>query len=79
MVTITSVKKGSRAYRAGIEVGDKLVKINGNEINDVLDYRFYLADTTLHIEIERGGEPNETIIKKGEHDDIDGQEAFVQK
>ena len=70
MVTITSVKKGSRAYRAGIEVGDKLVKINGNEINDVLDYRFYLADTTLHIEIERGGEPNETIIKKGEHDDI---------
>lgn len=70
MVTITSVKKGSRAYRAGIEVGDRLVKINGNEINDVLDYRFYLTDTELLIEIERNGERNEALIKKGEHDDI---------
>ena len=70
MVTIKSVAKGSRAYRTGIEVGDKLVKINGNEINDVLDYRFYLTDTEVLIEIERNGERNEALIKKGEHDDI---------
>ena len=70
MVLITGVEFGSRAYRAGLEVGDKLLTINGNEINDVLDYRFYLADTRLHITIERNGKVDDTIIKKGEHDDI---------
>ena len=70
MVVITGVERGSRAYRAGLEVGDKLLTINGNAINDVLDYRFYLADTSLHIVIERDGEINDTVIRKGEHDDI---------
>ncbi len=70
MVVITQVARGSKAYRAGIESGDKLLTINGNEINDVLDYRFYLADTRLHIVIERNGEVNDTVIRKGEHDDI---------
>ncbi len=70
MVLITGVEMGSRAYRAGLEVGDKLLTINGNEINDVLDYRFYLADTRLHIVIERNGKTDDTIIRKGDHDDI---------
>lgn len=70
MVLITGVEMGSRAYRAGLEVGDKLLTINGNEINDVLDYRFYLTDTRLHIVIERNGKTDDTIIRKGEHDDI---------
>ena len=54
MVVIKGVDRGSRAYRAGLEAGDKLLTINGNEINDVLDYRFYLADTRLEIVIDRG-------------------------
>lgn len=70
MVVITGVERGSRAYRAGIEVGDKLLTINGNKIKDVLDYRFYLSDTRLEIVIERNGEINDTVIRKGEHDDI---------
>ena len=70
MVLITYVARASRAYRAGIEVGDKLISINGNEINDVLDYRFYLADKRVRIEIERNGERNFAIINKGEMDDI---------
>ncbi len=70
MVTVTHVAHASRAYRAGIEAGDKLISINGNEINDVLDYRFYLADTAVRLEIERGGERNFALIRKGEHDDI---------
>ena len=70
MVTITHVARASRAYRAGIEVGDKLISINGNEINDVLDYRFYLTDTKIRVEIERNGERNFAVISKGEHDDI---------
>ena len=70
MVTISSVLHNSRAQKAGISDGDILLSINGNEINDVLDYRFYLADTLVTLELSRGGLTYSTQIKKGEYDDI---------
>ena len=70
MVRITRVERGSRGWRAGLEAGDMLISINGNEINDILDYRFYLNEKKIRIEIERGGERNFAVISKGEHDDI---------
>ena len=70
MVKITSVDKNSRAYKQGIIAGDVLVSINGNEIIDVLDYRFYLAEREVNIALFRDGEEFEVKIKKGEYDDI---------
>ena len=40
-VIIESVDKKSPAYRARIKAGSTLLSINGEEIADVLDYRFY--------------------------------------
>ena len=70
MVRITSVDKGSRAARHGIMAGDVLVSINQNEICDVLDYRFYLAERSVELLILRGEESLTVTIKKGEYDDI---------
>lgn len=70
MVKITSVDKNSRADKQGIIAGDVLVSINGNEIIDVLDYRFYLAEREVNIALLRDGEEFEVKIKKGEYDDI---------
>ena len=70
MVKITSVEPRSYASRAGIREGDCLVSINENEINDVLDYRFYLADRCITILLDREGEHLAVKIKKGEYDDI---------
>ena len=70
MVTITSVSRGSRADKAGIKNGDLLLAINGNEIEDVLDYRFYLADTLVTLTCERSKETFDVKIRKGEYDDI---------
>jgi len=70
MVKITSVESGSRADRAGIASGDVLVSINGNEINDVLDYRFYLTERNVVIGLMRDGEEYTVTLKKGEYDDI---------
>ena len=70
MVVIQSVAKHSRAARAGLMAGDTLLTINGNEVNDVLDYRFYLADTLITLEFMRGGERHAVTIKKLEYDDI---------
>ena len=70
MVRIESVLPGSRAARAGILPGDFLESINGEEIRDVLDYRFYLADRKVDLLLRRDGTPYSVTIKKGTYDDV---------
>lgn len=70
MVEITFVKDRSRAEKVGILADDILVSINGHEINDVLDYRFYLAERELSLLLKREGREFSVNIKKGEYDDI---------
>ena len=70
MVKITGVAPRSRAARRGARIGDELVSINGNEIRDVLDYRFYLAEQVVEIELLRGGKTKRIKIKKDTYDDI---------
>ncbi len=70
MVKIKFVEPSSVAEGCGIKNGDVLVKINGNEINDVLDYRFYLAERKIKLELLREGKSFTVKIKKDEYDDI---------
>lgn len=71
MVKIKSVEERSYAKKVGIEPLDTLVSINGNEITDVLDYRFYLADRVVNLAlIGKDGKEYSVKIKKGEYDDI---------
>ena len=70
MVRITDVLPHSRAEKAGIRPEDKLISINGKEIRDVLDYRFYLTEKKVKIVCEREGKAFETVIIKKEYDDI---------
>lgn len=70
MVRITSVLPGSIAEAEGILAGDRLVSVNGNEIRDVLDYRFYLTDTAVTLSLLRLETPYEVRFRKGEYDDI---------
>ena len=70
MVRITDVHPKSRAERVGVLAGDSLVSIGGHPINDVLDYRFYLAEESLELVLSRNGEEYTVSIKKGMYDDI---------
>ena len=70
MVKIECVLKNSRAERAGVKKDDVLLMINGREINDVLDYRFFLAEREIKLSLLRDGEPLEVIIMKAQYDDI---------
>ena len=55
-VEIKSVKKWSVAFLKGVKAGDRLISVNGNEINDFLYYDFYVADgEKLSFELERDG------------------------
>ena len=70
MVKIVSVEQKSRAARAGIKSGDNLIAVNGREIRDVLDYRFYLAEERVTLKLDRDGKQFEVAIKKRQYDDI---------
>ena len=70
MVTVTEVRRRSRAAKAGIHAGDVLVSVNGRAVNDVLDYRFYLAEERIELALLRDGKPLRKRIKKKEYDDI---------
>ena len=70
MVTVVSVLPHSKGARAGIMPGDTIVSIDKNEINDVLDYRFYLASKNLEIAALRDGKAVSFKISKDEYEDI---------
>lgn len=68
---ISSVEKNSPAEKAGILPGESIVSINGNDIKDVLDYRFYMIDKSLKIEIiGLDGEHRMVSVKKPEYDEL---------
>lgn len=46
-VKISGVKKNSICDIKGISAGDELLKINGKEIMDVLDFDFYMAEQNI--------------------------------
>ena len=66
-VRITGVEPGSRAQRLGIQPGDELVAINGHEIGDVLDYRFFETEKELRVELTREGEPLQVELMKPQY------------
>ena len=70
MVEISDVFEGSLAERSGILPHDILISIDGNEINDVLDYRFYLTNERIELLIHRGEKLFTAVIKKEEYADI---------
>ena len=68
---ITAIDSGSPAEKNGIRVGEKLLKLNGHEIVDVLDYRVFCYDPIVKVEL--GGEDGSTRtlkIRKDEGEDL---------
>ena len=70
MVTVYGIVPGSIADKNGIKAGDKLHTVNGNEISDVLDYRFYLTESDAELSLERDGVFYNVMIHKEMYADI---------
>ncbi len=70
-VKISEICSGSIAERKKIKAGDSLISINGNEITDVLDYRFYMNDSKLLLSLVTAeGKSKLVLIRKDEFEDI---------
>lgn len=65
-VKIDNVCVDSYGDKAGIVKGDEIVTINGHEIFDVLDYRFYIQSKKLSIVLLRNGEDVKVNIRKSD-------------
>lgn len=70
-VYINNVVKNSVADKSGIKAKDVLLSINGNEIIDVLDYQFYITETTLKVVIKRDEHKYLVLkLKKQQYEDL---------
>lgn len=70
-VRIASVEQKSICDKKKIKAGDTLLSINGNGINDVLDYRFYLSDSKLLLRVkDTSGKERKIHIRKDPTEDI---------
>src|SRR5512135_1301376 len=66
MVRIAEILPGSIADELALEIGSRVVRINGTAVRDALDFRFLEVDGELEVEIApaAGGEPVVYEIEK---------------
>ncbi len=70
-VVIKDVQVGSLAEKYGIKPLDKLISINGEEINDMLDLQFYQSNKMLDIQLQANGlDKKVTISDKDEYEPL---------
>ncbi len=70
-VKITGIIEGSPASKLNIVPGEELISVNGEEIEDVLDYGFYTAAKELDLVIGRADGTEETVhVSKSEYQEL---------
>ncbi len=63
-VRIASVDPGSIAARLGWAAGDQVLAVNGEAVEDELDFRFKTTEERLVLRVRRGGRMEEQTVSK---------------
>ncbi|MFQ5674492.1 MAG: DUF512 domain-containing protein, partial [bacterium] len=50
---IAGIQNNSTGHELGLQVGDRVVKINGHPVRDELDFRFLIAEEEIEMEVLR--------------------------
>ena len=67
-VKVRNVERDSPFYVAGVRRGDRIVLINGERINDELDFLFFSAGDCLRVRVLRDGRPIIFMVERYEGD-----------
>jgi putative radical SAM enzyme (TIGR03279 family) len=68
---ISGVLPGSIAEEVGFSAGDRLAKVNGQPLRDLIDYQFLCADEFLTLEVlDARGKPHRVEIEKDYDEDL---------
>ena len=71
LTVIRAVAPHSPAHRAGIRVGETLTHVNGKQIVDVLDYKFYTYEPRLEVQLLGADGATRTVkVRKMEGEDL---------
>ena len=65
---LVSVDEHSPAQRLGLEPGCTLLAIDGNPLNDALDYQFYTSAPHFTLTICQNGAQRQISVEKGEYE-----------
>ncbi|MBC7075760.1 MAG: DUF512 domain-containing protein [Syntrophomonadaceae bacterium] len=66
---VKGVRENSIAEEIGIGEGDILLSIDGNEINDILDYEFYSQESSIVLEIKKTDQQLWTVEVEKDYDE----------
>ncbi|MCD8181186.1 MAG: DUF512 domain-containing protein [Firmicutes bacterium] len=68
--TIKYIEPDSIAEAAGLEIGDRLISINGHDFHDILEYRYLTAEYEVTLEVLKKDGTTEMITVENDYEDI---------
>ncbi len=68
--TIKYIEPYSIADEAGLEIGDKLISINGHDFHDILEYRYLTAEYEVTLEVLKKDGTTEMITVENDYEDL---------
>lgn len=71
---VADVHKESIAAEIGLEIGDKILSVNGQKIKDIIDLSFALADEEIELLLEKKNGEQELVVFDKEYDEELGVE-----
>ena len=63
-VRVLAVAPGGLAARAGLRPGDRLLRVNGHGLRDLVDFHVQAGEEELAIDVDRGGRPCSIVLER---------------
>jgi len=68
--TISYVEPGSLSDDAGLCAGDVILKVNGHEIHDILEYRYLISEYEVTLDVKKVNGDLEVITIESDYEDL---------